>query len=134
MELTLDQAREYLASVGITLPDFLLQILVDHANSIDACLIAAGYSDATALLIKLYTIGLLGLTQGDRYISSQTAPSGASQSFRYQTLADRWNGSWNLLRALDKSGCATGLIPANPTNTAHGGLWVAKGGCFCGGK
>lgn len=129
MELTLDQAKEYLATVGISLPDFLLRMLVAKANGIDACLIGAGYPDVDALLIKLYLVGLLSLAQGDRYISSQTAPSGASQSFRYQSLQHRWRGTLSLLRGLDKAGCAAELIPADPSRAGFAGLWVAKGGC-----
>lgn len=132
MELTLAQAKEYLASLGITLPDFVVQILVDQANGIDACLVGAGYPASTALLIKLYLMALLSIAQGDKYVSSQTAPSGASQSFRYQALADRWRGTLGLLRALDKSGCATDLIPPDPTQKAFAGMWIAKGGCMDG--
>lgn len=128
--LTTDQAKEYLAAVGITLPDFLVDLLVGQANSINDCL-AEHYDDATATLIQLYLIGLLALAQGDKYISSQTAPSGASRSFRYQGFADRWKGTLNLLRGLDKYGCASDLIPADPTQTAHGGLWIASAGCMC---
>ncbi|HIE3928612.1 DUF7370 family protein [Pseudomonas citronellolis] len=128
--LTTDQAKEYLASVGITLPDFLVDLLVGQANSINDCL-AEHYDSATATLIQLYLVGLLALAQGDKYISSQTAPSGASRSFRYQGFADRWKGTLNLLRGLDKYGCASELIPADPTQTAHGGLWIASAGCMC---
>lgn len=132
MDLTLEQAREYLESLGIVVPDFVLQILIDQANSINDCLIGAGYPVSTALLIKLYLISLLGLAQGDKFVSSQTAPSGASQSFRYRTLADAWKGQYGLLRALDKSGCTDDLVPPDPTAKAHGGLWTARGGCMCG--
>lgn len=131
--LTPEQANEYLASVGITLPDFLVVLLVGQANSIELCL-EEHYDDATATLIQLYLLGLLTLAQGDKYISSQTAPSGASRSFRYQDFDDRWNGTLNLLRGLDKYGCTDDLIPDNPTQKAHAGLWVAKGGCGCGGR
>uniref|UniRef100_UPI0027DC50D8 DUF7370 family protein n=1 Tax=Leptospira borgpetersenii TaxID=174 RepID=UPI0027DC50D8 len=74
--ITTEQAKEYLKSVGITLPDFILEALVEQANSIQECL-DAHYQPATALLIQMYLLGLMGLGQGDRYISSQTAPSGA---------------------------------------------------------
>ena len=130
--ITTAQAKEYLESVGITLPDFILAALVEQANSIQECL-DANYSEATAILIQMYLLGLMGLGQGDRYISSQSAPSGASRSFRYQSFADRWKGSIALLRGLDKNGCATSLIPPDPTQQAFAGLWVAKGGCMCGG-
>ena len=129
--ITTEQAREYLKSVGITLPDFILEALVEQANSIQECL-DAHYSPATALLIQSYLLGLMALGQGDKYVSSHTAPSGASESFRYQSLSDRWKGSLNLLRGLDKYGCANSLIPADPTATpAFAGIWIGRGGCMC---
>lgn len=132
--ITTDQAKEYLKSVGITLPDFILEALVEQANSIQECL-DAHYSPATALLIQSYLLGMMALGQGDKYVSSHTAPSGASESFRFQSFSDRWNGSLNLLRGLDKYGCATALIPADPTATpAFAGIWIGKGGCMCGDK
>ncbi|HIC6797420.1 TPA: DUF7370 family protein, partial [Salmonella enterica subsp. enterica serovar Saintpaul] len=81
-----------------------------------------------------YLLGLMALGQGDRYISSQTAPNGASRSFRYQSFADRWKGALSLLRGADKFGCANGLIPPDPTNTAFAGIWIGKGGCMCNGS
>lgn len=130
--VTLEQAKEYLESQGITIPDFVLQALVDQANSIQECL-DAHYPASTALLIQLYLLALMGLGQGDKYISSQTAPSGASRSFRYQSFTDRWKGALALLRVTDKHGCANDLIPPDPTNTAFAGIWIARGGCMCGG-
>lgn len=129
--ITTEQAKEYLKSVGITLPDFILEALVEQANSIQECL-DAHYSPATALLIQSYLLGMMALGQGDKYVSSHTAPSGASESFRFQSFSDRWKGSLNLLRGLDKYGCANSLIPADPTATpAFAGIWIGKGGCFC---
>ncbi|WP_049188529.1 DUF7370 family protein [Serratia marcescens] len=129
--VTKEKAKEYLESQGITLPDFVLDALVEQVNSIQECL-DANYPASTALLIQLYLLGLMGLGQGDKYISSQTAPSGASRSFRYQSFSDRWKGALNLLRGLDKKGCAIGLIPPDPTNKAFAGVWIGKGGCMCG--
>lgn len=132
--ITTVQAKEYLESVGITLPDFILQALLEQAGSIQECL-DAHYSPATALLIQSYLLGMMALGQGDKYVSSHTAPSGASESFRYQSFSDRWKGSLNLLRGLDKYGCATALIPADPTAApAFAGIWIGKGGCMCGDK
>ncbi|MDM3430844.1 hypothetical protein OGW44_14265 [Citrobacter sp. Cb023] len=128
--ITTVQAKEYLESVGITLPDFILQALLEQAGSIQECL-DAHYRPATALLIQSYLLGLMALGQGDKYISSQTGPNGASRSFRYLSFADRWKASLGLLRGLDKYGCATSLIPPDPTNTAFAGIWIGKGGCFC---
>lgn len=130
--ITTEQAKEYLESVGITLPDFILQALLEQAGSIQECL-DAHYPPATALLIQSYLLGLMALGQGDKYISSQTGPNGASRSFRYLSFADRWKASLGLLRGLDKYGCATSLIPPDPTNTAFAGIWIGKGGCMCNG-
>lgn len=131
--ITTVQAKEYLESVGITLPDFILQALLEQAGSIQECL-DAHYPPATALLIQSYLLGLMALGQGDKYISSQTGPNGASRSFRYLSFADRWKASLGLLRGLDKYGCATSLIPPDPTNTAFAGVWIARGGCMCNGS
>ncbi|AZV93586.1 hypothetical protein CBF45_07530 [Bordetella sp. J329] len=129
--ITVEQAKEYLDTVGVNLPDFLLAALVEQINTIQPCL-DEHYTPGVALLIQMYLLGLLGLAQGDRYISSQTAPSGASQSFRYMSMADRWAGLYGLLRNLDKHGCATGLVPPDPTKKAYGGMFIAKGGCMRG--
>ncbi|EBJ0807412.1 hypothetical protein KAN66_003427 [Salmonella enterica subsp. enterica serovar Agona] len=131
--ITTEQAKEYLESVGITLPDFILQAIVEQANSIQECL-DAHYPPATALLIQTYLLGLMALGQGDRYISSQTGPNGASRSFRYQSFTDRWRGALSLLRGADKYGCANDLLPPDPTNTAFAGIWIGKGGCMCNGS
>ena len=131
--VTLEQAKEYLESQGITIPDFVLQALVDQANSIQECL-DAHYPASTSLLIQLYLLSLMGLAQGDKYISSQTGPNGASRSFRYQSFPDRWRGALALLRVTDKHGCANDLIPPDPTNTAFAGIWIGKAGCMCSGS
>ncbi|EPJ4510182.1 DUF7370 family protein [Enterobacter hormaechei] len=131
--VTLEQAKEYLESQGITIPDFVLQALVDQANSIEECL-DAHYPASTALLIQLYLLALMGLAQGDKYISSQTGPNGASRSFRFQSFSDRWKGAVALLRGADKHGCANDLIPPDPTNTAFAGIWIGKCGCMCSGS
>lgn len=132
--ITIEQARQYLRSQGIdNVPEFILQAWLDIAATAQECL-DANYTPSVALLIQSYLIALMAYGQGDKYISSQTASSGASRSFRYQGFADRWRGMLGLLRGLDKHGCATGLIPPDPTVQAHGGLWIAKGGCHSGGR
>ncbi|TNF65773.1 hypothetical protein FBF48_10270 [Streptococcus salivarius] len=130
--ITVEQAKEYLDSVGVTLPDFILVAFVDTANSINECL-EANYPPATQLLIQTYLLGLMGLAAGDQYISSQTAPSGASRSFRYQSLGDRWRSLYNSLRLYDTKGCTDALVPADPTKEpVFGGLVTVRGGRMCG--
>ena len=123
---SLEQVQQYLQGVGVKLPDFIVQAMLDDAAVIQPCLDGAGYSASTQLLIYMYLLALGGIVSGDRYISSQTAPSGASQSFRYNSMVDKYRATLSALQALDKSGCTDSLIPAEPG--AKAGLWVSKGG------
>lgn len=130
--ITSEQAKQYLQSQGIdtdSTPDFIVDAWVEQANSIQACL-DANYSANTALLIQCYLISLFAYAQSDKMLSSQTAPSGASRSFKYKNFADRWKGQLNLLRGLDKNGCASDLIPPDPTQSSYAGIWLGKGGCL----
>lgn len=123
--ITKEQAQEQLAFLGIDgLPDFMLEALVARANSINECL-NEHYDAATALMIQVYLLGLFTLAQTQKYISSQTAPSGASQSFRWNNLSDAWRGLTGLIKGLDPYGCTAGLIPADPTKKAYAGVWVS---------
>ena len=126
---TLEQVQEYLRGIGINLPDFVVQAMLDQVSSIQMCLDGAGYSPATQLMIYLYLISLMSMVAYDRYISSQTAPSGASQSFRYNSFQDKYRGMKSALQALDTSGCTDSLVPAEPGASA--GLWVSTGGKCC---
>lgn len=128
-QITIEQAREYLASIGVTVPDFMLQLLVDRANTIAPCL-DLHYDTATATLILLYLVGLYGVIgNGGKYITSQTAPSGASQSYKYGALSDNYRSAKSLLTLFDPYGCATPLIPAQPGVSL--GMWLGQGGCDC---
>lgn len=125
---TLDQLKQYLTSIGVPLPpDFVLQAWLDTVETIQPCLDGAGYSDSAQLMIYLYLLSLYAISNGDKYISSQSAPSGASQSFRYNSMIDRYRSTRSLLQALDTSGCTDSLVPAEPGASA--GLWVSTGGC-----
>lgn len=123
--ITIEDANEYLAAMGVTLPAIIVRAILGKGNSIDLCLEGAGYDDDTITLIKLYLIGLLGLVSPSRNISSQTAPNGASQSFRYGSLSDNYRSLIGQLRLLDTSGCTDALIPADPDKTYSAGLWVS---------
>ncbi len=132
--ITVEQAREYLEGIGVTLPDFVLEVLVEQANSIEECL-ALHYSAAVARMIQVYLVALMGMAQGDKYVSSESAPSGASRSYRYKNAGDAWRGTLGLLRQWDPHGCATGLVPPDPTVTARAAIFSVRGndcgGCGC---
>ena len=128
---TIDELRTYLATLGITPPDFMLEAWLEAITDMQVCL-AEHYSPSTAKLIALYALGLYGVASGDRYITSQSAPSGASQSYKYASLSDRWRMQMSLLRQFDKYGCAGPFLPADPT--ANGIMAIVgrpnrRGGC-----
>ena len=123
--VTTQQAREYLESQGIEIPDVVLSLLVEQANSVNECL-DANYPSSTATLIQLYLIGLLGLSQADKYVSSQTGPNGASHSHPDADSKTRCQAAYSLHYSLDKHHCTAELIPPDPENTAHAGLWIGK--------
>ena len=127
--LTIEQAREYLTSVGVNLPEWLLLALLEQVNSVAACLEANGATPGQITLALCYLLGMIGLVQGDRYVTNQRAPSGAAQSFKFQSLGDRWRGLYALLRAIDKWGCSDALVPPNPDNKAFAASWINTGGC-----
>ncbi len=127
MELTLADAKVFLASLGIEdIPDFFLQLLVDQINSSYECLVAQGYPAGTISLINLYALALLGIMQPNRQVTQQRAPSGAAQSYAFGTLAEGYSKYLNLLRTLDKTGCMDGLIPEDP-NGVTCGMMVGRG-------
>lgn len=130
---TLAELKAYLTSIGVPLPpDFILEAWLEAVDAMYACL-AEHYPPATAKLIALYTLGFYGMAYGDKYVSSQTAPSGASQSFRYKTLADGWKAQTNALRAIDPYGCSGPYVPADPSASQIGAM-VGKPprrGCGC---
>lgn len=127
---TIEQIKQYYIASGIPVPpDFIIQAFIDTVATIQPCLDGAGYPASTQLLIYLYALGLFGFTSGDRYISSQSAPSGASQSFRYKSFTDGYRSLKAMLNALDTSGCTASMIPPEPGASA--GLWVSTGGKCC---
>lgn len=128
---TIDELRTYLATLGITPPDFMLEAWLEAIVDMQACL-TEHYTPNIAKLIALYALGLYGVASGDRYVTSQSAPSGASQSYKYATLADRWKMQTGLLRQLDKYGCAAPFLPADPTSNSimvMVGRPSRRGGC-----
>lgn len=130
MELTLDDAKVFLTSLGITLPDAFLQLIVDQINSIDDCLAEAGYPAGTIGLIKYYTLALLGMMQPSVRVTQQRAPSGASRSFQFGTIEEGYKNYRRLLLNIDPHGCAAGIIPEDPS-AANAALFIGMGERVC---
>lgn len=130
MELTLEAAKEWLASLGLVIPDPVLQLIVNKLNSADACLLANGVSPDDALLMKYYALALFGVVAGNKYVTQQRAPSGASQSYQFGTLQDGYSQYSALLESMDTYGCFTDIIPKDPT-AANCAFFIGapNGGC-----
>lgn len=124
----LDKLKQFLTAMGVPLPpDFVLEALLEVDPGVQECLEARGLSPAKILLVNLYVLGLQAIPGSTKFISSQSAPSGASQSFRYTSEADAFKNVRALLRNIDKWGCTDGLIPSIGNQAA---LFVSKG-CGC---
>ncbi len=78
--------------------------------------------------ILLYAALLLSTSTSGRYVTSQSAPSGASQSFAYGTKP--WSTLYNQMRLLDPAGC-TGDLVADPNETAKPFVKVVTGSPRC---
>ena len=122
-QLTSDQAQEFLKELGYSLPGFVVDAILCRVNGIDACLDGAGYDDCAVMLIKSYSFGLIALSSGARRIKSQSAGD-VSRSFDYGQ-GSAYTQLLNNLRALDTSGCADAIIPADPDNKGDRGMFVA---------
>lgn len=127
--LAIEQAQELLNNSGVEAPVFVVEGWLSLIESIESCL-DVHYKPEIAALILGYLIQLYGLSYGFRYVKSQSAPSGTSESFDFPPVGDRYRGVLGLLKLIDKKGCATGLIPPDPDQKGTGFLYVSTGGCY----
>lgn len=124
--VTEQDAKAYLESQGLSVPDVMLQLWLDLIDEKQACL----GSGAAAKLAAYALLSLLALASVYRYISSQSAPSGASRSFAIQDFGIAWKSQMANLRLYDKDGCLDALVPSDPSKTKSGAIFVATGGCY----
>ena len=110
--MTENEARAYLDQLGLSIPDFMLSALIAKVGSIGTCLLQ--YPAETQTLIQAYLIGLLAISSGGRRVTSQSAPSGASQSYSYGSLSEQMRQLKAALALLDTDGCTADLIPSEP--------------------
>jgi len=97
-----------------TVPDDEIQMLIDVVDLADPCLDAAAVPDAKQKVLKIYGVRHMLAMQangGKGTVTSQHAPSGASQSF------SAWKGQGvtatpygSMLKQLDVTGCVVGLL------------------------
>ena len=112
--ITTEQAAEYLdASLGITLPSFILQAAVDDVGALEPSLQAAGYTAASIVRIECMAVAIVAAAGDPRKIKSQGAPSGASRSFDNADQA--MTKLRRALASLDTAGVTAMLVGADPS-------------------
>ena len=122
-QITLDDVKPLIAELGYTVPDAVLQLLIEQVSVASICMDGAGYSESLQKLLLIYAAARLAALSGARKISSQSAPSGASRSFTYDTAGTDY--LYNQILDWDKNGCLSGL----PLSGAKVGLFMVVGGC-----
>lgn len=106
-QITLEDVKPLMAELGFTVPDAVLQLLIDQVSAASACMDGAGYSESLQKLLLIYAAARLAALSGARKISSQSAPSGASRSFTYDSAGTDY--LYKQIRAWDTNGCLGGL-------------------------
>ena len=123
--ITAEQVKEYFASIGITLPDFMVDCIVEKVNQVEQCMIDGGYSQCDITMSLLIASALIGISMGARKVSSQSADV-VSQSYQYESIDDLQDILVNNLAQFDPNGCTSPVIPTklNPSF-----LFTVKGCC-----
>lgn len=97
-----------------TVSDSEIQMLIDIVDGADACLDAAAVPVARQRALKIYAVRHMLQMQangGKGTVKSQSAPSGASQSFSGWTGTGLQSTSYGtLLKQLDTTGCVTAIL------------------------
>lgn len=122
-QITLDDVKPLMAELGFTVPDAVLQLLIEQVSAASACMDGAGYSESMQKLLLIYAAARLAALSGARKISSQSAPSGASRSFTYDSTGT--DHLYKQILAWDTNGCLGGL----PISGVAVGFFDVVGGC-----
>lgn len=111
--ITAEQAAEYLdASLGVTLPSFIVAAAVETVEAVEPQMLAAGYSEATMVLVQSMAVAILAAAGDPKRLQSQGAPSGASRSFKHSDKA--LSALRRSLAAKDTAGITAGLVGPDP--------------------
>lgn len=111
--ITSTQARQYLSEVlGVSVPSFIVDAAVATVAAAEPAMVLAGYDDNKRMLIETYAVVIISCAGGARRIASQSAPSGASRSFKNTD-----NALTQLRRELaakDTAGTVAALVGPDP--------------------
>lgn len=113
------EVKSFIDELGFSIPDSLLDLLIEQVGKHETCLLQ--YGEATAKLLAIYSIARLASLSGARKIASQSSQSG-SRSFNYDS-----SGTDHLLtqiRVWDKNNCLSDL----PLSGKRTGFFAVVGG------
>lgn len=113
--------KSFIDELGFSIPDSLLDLLIEQVGKHETCLLQ--YGEATAKLLAIYSIARLASLSGARKIASQSSQSG-SRSFNYDS-----SGTDHLLtqiRVWDKNNCLSDL----PLSGKKAGFFAVVGGHY----
>ena len=114
------EIKSFIDELGVSIPDSMLELLIQQVSKHEACLLQ--YGEVTAKLLALYSIARLASLSGARKIASQSAPSGASRSFNYDSSGTDY--LLTQIRAWDKNNCLSDL----PLSGKRTGFFAVVGG------
>lgn len=128
MPVTAEEVREELQLRQLTMTTRMLSSIMAKVEALQPCFDKHEYSEDDVFLITVYLCSLIATVNGsDGRIKSQSGPSGASRSFEFASMSDRWNSLVNLLRGVDPYGCTASLVPRDPSKKARCALFVSPG-------
>lgn len=113
------EIKSFIDELGFSIPDSMLELLIQQVSKHEACLLE--YGEVTAKLLALYSVARLASLSGARKIASQGSQSG-SRSFNYDS-----SGTDHLLtqiRVWDKNNCLSDL----PLSGKKTGFFAVVGG------
>lgn len=112
--ITATQARQYLdQALGVSVPPYIVTAACDSVETAEPAMVAAGYSEATQILVQSMAVAIIAAGGAPRRIASQGAPSGASRSFKNDENALR--DLRRTLKNLDTAGTVALLVGPDPS-------------------
>lgn len=112
--ITTAQATAYIEqTLGASLPSFLISAAVDDVEAVEPAMVAAGYSEATQVLVQCMAVALIACAGSPRRLNSQAATSGASRSFKYRD--QDLTALRHSLAAKDTAGTVAALVGPDPS-------------------
>lgn len=126
--MDLYQAKQYLAGMGLSIPDFEIEDIIAEIDEKKECL-ESNYPDYVIRRIYRYLLAMIASVQISQYISNRGLSGGLYQGFTYKGANDLYNGQLALLKSIDTSGCVDSVIPSSPFKKAKAFIMTVTGGC-----